>query len=139
MKSQPEKFSWTRTSDLLQRFFLLLRMLGFCFLHLNLSQCPFSKNGDMLEDHQVSPHDRLGAMLCKTLLSRISLPIDEGKRIYLQWFTAMILSIVNKVPLQLNNFFSLKKWLKFLLEVNSAERISYRLKNHRNDCWDQRV
>ena len=28
-------------------------------------QCPFSSNGDMVEDYQVSPNDWLGTMLCK--------------------------------------------------------------------------
>ena len=66
MKSLPEKFSWVRTSDLLWRLFLLIRMLRFCFVHLNLTVIvSFFSNGDMLEDHQVSPRGRLGTMPCK--------------------------------------------------------------------------
>ena len=67
IKSLPEKFSWVRTSHLLWRFFLLTRMLHFCFLHLiilNITVSFFS-NCDMLEYHQGSPHDRLGTMPCK--------------------------------------------------------------------------
>ena len=44
-------------------------MLHFCFLHLNLIiAVSFVSNGDMLEDHQVSPRGRLGTMPCKRCL-----------------------------------------------------------------------
>ena len=36
-KSLPAKLSWVRTSDLLRRFFLLITMPRFFFLHLNLN------------------------------------------------------------------------------------------------------
>ena len=62
-KSLPEKFSSVRTSDLIRRFFLLIRMLRFCFLHLNLTiTVSFFSNGGMLEDHQVLPRGPLGTM-----------------------------------------------------------------------------
>ena len=66
MKSLPEKFSWVRTSDLLWRFFLLIRMLRFCFLHLNLTiTVSFFSNVDMLEDLQASSRGPLETMPCK--------------------------------------------------------------------------
>ena len=37
MKGLPANFSWLRFSDLLQRFFLSIRMLRFCFLDLNFT------------------------------------------------------------------------------------------------------
>ena len=50
----------------LRRFFLLIRMLRFCFLHLNLTiTVSFFSNGDMLEDHQFSPRSWLRTMPCK--------------------------------------------------------------------------
>ena len=36
-KSLPANFSWLRLSDLLQRFFLSIRMFRFCFLDLNFT------------------------------------------------------------------------------------------------------
>ena len=57
-KSLPEKLSWVRPSNLLWRFFLLIRMLSL------LPTFKFNYDS-VLFLYQVSPHDWLGTMLYK--------------------------------------------------------------------------
>ena len=78
MKSLLEKLSLVRISDLLWRFFLLIRMLHFCLSTFNFNNYSvlflqtviclkisvLLLQSVMLEDHQVSPHDWLGTMPC---------------------------------------------------------------------------
>ena len=105
-KSLPEKFSWVRTSDLLLRLFLLIRMLRSCFLHLNLT----------IRDNAL-----------QMLFSRKPSPIDAGKgfissdsqRCYWALLTAFLSNWT---------ILSVSKRFQFLLTVSSELRISYRLK-----------
>ena len=109
--SLPEKFCSVRTSDLLRRFFLLIRMLRFCFLHLNLTiTVSFFSNSGMLEDHQVSPRSRLEKMPCKRcfqehhhqqMQEQDLFPAIHGNDI-----DDTGDDIANGIPLQLNNSFS---------------------------------
>ena len=127
MKSLPEKFSWVRTSDLLWRFFLLIRMLRFCFLHLNLTiTVSFFSNGDMLEDLQASFRDNA----LQTLFSRTSLPIDAGTGFIScdsrWWYWALLTAFLSNWTI-----LSVSKRLQFLLTVSSELRISYHLRK-----WD---
>ena len=46
---------------------------------LELSQCPFSSNGGILEDHQISPHDQLGTMLCKSCFQEKHQQLMQGQ------------------------------------------------------------
>ena len=96
MKSLPEKSSWLRTSDLLRRFFLLIRMLSFCFLHLNLT---ITMSFSFKRWHAWKSSGLISWPLSdnalQTLLSRTSSLIDERTRF-------------NGVPLQLDNSFTQK-------------------------------
>ena len=127
-KSLLEKLSWARTSDLLCRFFLLLRMLRFCFLHLNLaiSVSFFFKRWHVWKSSGfASCLVRDNAL--QMLLSRTSSPIDAGTGFissdsWQRYWTLFTAFLSNWTILSLN------KWLQFLLTVSSEKRISCHLK-----------
>ena len=69
----------------------------------------------------------------QTLLSITSSPIDAGTVFISRlWYWAQVTTFLSNWTI-----LSLNKHLQFLLTVSSEEIISYRLKNHRNDWWDQ--
>ena len=69
----------------------------------------------------------------QTLLSITSSPIDAGTVFISRlWYWALVTAFLSNWTI-----LSLNKHLQFLLTVSSEEIISYRLKNHRNDWWDQ--
>ena len=69
----------------------------------------------------------------QTLLSKTSSPIDAGTVFISRlWYWALVTAFLSNWTI-----LSLNKRLQFLLTVSSEEIISYRLKNHRNDWWDQ--
>ena len=79
MKRLSEKLSWVRTSDLLWRFSLLIRMLHFCFLHLTITAPFFFKRWHAwISSGFTSRPIRDNAM--QKLLSRISSPVDARTR-----------------------------------------------------------
>ena len=125
MKSLPEKSSWLRTSDLLQRFFLLIRMLRFCFLHLNLTITMsffFKRWHAWKSSGLISWPLRDNAL--QTLLSRTSSLIDE-------------ITGFNGVPLQLDNSFTQKTVTVFTDSWLWRKNFISFQKNNRNDWWDQ--
>ena len=69
----------------------------------------------------------------QTLLSITSSLIDAGTVFISRlWYWALVTAFLSNWTI-----LSLNKHLQFLLTVSSEEIISYRLKNHRNDWWDQ--
>ena len=69
----------------------------------------------------------------QTLLSITSSPIDAGTVFISRlWYWALATAFLSNWTILSRN-----KRLQFLLTVSSEEIISYRLKNHRNDWWDQ--
>ena len=69
----------------------------------------------------------------QTLLSITSSLIDAGTVFISRlWYWALVTAFLSNWTI-----LSLNKHLQFLLTVSSEEIISYRLKNYRNDWWDQ--
>ena len=138
-KSLPEKLSWVRTSDLLQRFFVMIRMLCFCFLHLNLMMTVsfFFKWWHAWRSSGFTSWPVRDNAL-QTLLSRTSSSIEAGTGFISsyswRWYCALLTAFLSNWTI-----LSLSKRLQFLLTVSSEERISYCLTNHQNDWWDQIV
>ena len=126
--SLPEKFSWVRTSNLTRRFFLLIRMLRFCFLSLNLTITPpfFFKRCDAWRSSGLTlwpvRHNAL-----QTLFWRTSSPIDAGTGFISSdsrwWYWALLTAFLSNWTI-----LSVSKRLQFLLTVSSELRISYRLR-----------
>ena len=127
-KSLPEKLSWMRTSDLLRRYFLLIRMLRFCFQDLNLT----IKVSFFFKRWHAWRSSGLTSWPCKdnalqTLFSRTSSPIDartgfissDSRR----WYQALLTAFLSNWTI-----ISVSKRLQFLLTVSSGLKISYRLR-----------
>ena len=127
-KSLPAKLSWVRTSDILQKFFLLIRMLCFCFLHLNvtITMSFFFKWWHAWRSSGFTSWPvRVSAL--QMLFSRTSSPIDAGtgfiySDLWRRYWILLTMFLSNWTILSLN------KRLQFLLTVSSEERISYCLK-----------
>ena len=106
-KSLSENFIRVRRFDLVWRLFLLIRMLRFCFLHLNLTITVSFLFQTVACFKIIRFHLVAGSGQCPTnAVFRNIITNRRRTTIYLQWFTAMILSIANGRPLQLNNSFS---------------------------------
>ena len=123
-KSLPEKLSWLKTSDLFQRFFLLIRMPCFCSLHLNLmiTVSSFFKWWHAWRSSGFTSWPvRENAL--QTLLSRISSPIVVGRGFISsdswQWYWALSTAFLSNWTI-----LSLSNRLQFLLTVSSEKRIS---------------
>ena len=89
----------------------MIRMLRFCFLHLNLTiTVSFFSNGGMLEDHQVSPRSRFETMPCKRCFQehhhQQMQEQDLSPAIHGDDIDDVGDDIANGIPLQLNNSFS---------------------------------
>ena len=121
-----KKLSWVRTPDLLWGFFLLIKMLCFCFLHLNLTitvPCFFrwwhAGRSSGFTSWSVG-HDAL-----QMPLSRLS-TIDAGTGLIFKnsqrWYWALLTVFLSNWAI-----LSLNKWLQSLLTVSSEERISISL------------
>ena len=130
-KSLPEKFSWVRTSDLLRKFFLLIRMLRFCFLHLNLTITVsffFKRWHGWRSSGFTSWPVRDNAL--QTLFSRTSSLIDAGTGFISsdsrRWYWALLTAFLSNWTI-----LSVSKRLQFLLTVSSELRISYHFRK-----WD---
>ena len=127
-KSLPEKLSWVRTSDLLWRFYPLIRMLQFCFLHLNstITVSLFFKRWHTWRSLGFTSWLFKDNAL-ETLLSRTSSPINAGTWFISsdswRWYWALLM-----VFLPNETILSLNKWLHFLLTLSSEEKISCCLK-----------
>ena len=127
-KSLPEKLSWMRTSDLLQRLFLLIRMLCFCFLHLNLTMTVsfFFKRWHARRSSGFTSWTVRDNVL-QTLLLRTSSPVVAGTGFISsdsrRWYWALLAVFLSNWT-----FLSLSNRLQFLLTISSEERISYCLR-----------
>ena len=127
-KSLPEKLSWVRPSDLLRRFFLLIRMLRLFFLHLNLiiTVSFFFKRWHAWRSSDFTSWPVRDNAL-QTLLSRTSSSIEAGtgfiSRDSRRWCYALLTALLSNWII-----LSPSKRLQFLLTVSSQERISYRLR-----------
>ena len=127
-KSLPEKLSWMRPSDLLRRFFLLIRMLRLCFLHLNLIMTVsfFFKRWHAWRSSGFTSWPVIDNAL-QTLLSRTSSPIVARPGLIScdsrRWYWTLLTVLLSKWTI-----LSLSNRLQFLLTVSSQERISYRLR-----------
>ena len=80
----------------------------------------------MLEDHQVSPHNRSGTMLCKSAFKNIIINWSRNRIISSdsrRWYCALLTAFLSNLTI-----LSLSKRLQFLLTVSSEERMSYRLR-----------
>ena len=124
-KSRPEECSRVGTSDLLRRFFLLIRMLRFCFLHLNLTITVsffFKRWHGWRSSGFTSWPVRDNAL--QTLFSRTSSLIDAGTGFISsdsrRWYWALLTAFVSKWTI-----LSVSKRLQFLLTVSSELRILY--------------
>ena len=134
-RSLPEKLSWVRTSDLLRRFFLLIRMLRFCFLHLNLIITVsffFKRLHAWRSSGFTSWLVRDYAL--RTMFSSTSSPIDAGTGFISsdsrRWYWALLTAFLSNWTI-----LSVSKRLQFLLTVRSEFHIVS--ENHWNDWWDQ--
>ena len=127
-KSLPEKLSWVRPSDLLQRFLLLIRMLCLCFLDLNLTMTV----SFFLKWWQTWRLSGLTSWLAsdnalQTVLWGTSSPIEAGtgfiSRDSWQWYCTLLAALLSSWTILSSN-----KRLQLLLAVISEERISYQLR-----------
>ena len=113
-KSLPETLSLGRISDLLRRFFLLIRMIHFCFLHLNWTIT-------------VSFFFQWDNALQTLLIRTSSSPTDAGTGFISSdswwWYWALLTVFLSNWTI-----ISLSKRLQFLLTVSPEERISYCLR-----------
>ena len=127
-KSLPEKLSWVRTSDLLRRFFLLIRMLRFCLLHLNLTITVsfFFKRWHAWRSSGFTSWPVSDNAL-QTLFSRTSSLIEAGTGFVSndlrRWYWALLTAFLYNWTI-----LSVSKQLQFLLTVSSDLTISYRLR-----------
>ena len=129
MKSLPETLSLVRISDLLQRFFLLIRMIHFCFLHLNWTITVsffFQWWHAWRSSGFTSWLVRDNAL--QTLLTRTSSsPTDAGTGFISSdsrwWYWALLTVFLSNWTI-----ISLSKRLQFLLTVSPEERITYCLR-----------
>ena len=132
MKSLPEKLSWVRTSDLLQRFFLY-----FCFLHLNLA---ITKSLFFRQWHALRSSGFTSWLVrdnaLQMLFSRTSSPVDVGTGFISSdsqwWYWALLTAFLSNWTI-----LSVRKRLQFLLTVSSELRISYCLRKSLDDRSDQ--
>ena len=126
--SLPETFSWVRTSNLIQRFFLLIRMLLFCFLSLNLTitHSFFFKRWHAWRSSGFTLWPVRDNAL-QTPFSRTSSLIDAGTGFISsdtrRWYWALLTAFLSSwiIP-------SVSKWLQYLLTASSELRISYCLR-----------
>ena len=112
---------------LLQRLFLFVRMLRFCFLQLNLTisvlflQQWHAQRSSGFTSWLVSKN------VLQMLLSRTSLPIVAGTGFISSdswpWYWALLAAFLSNWTI-----LSLSNWLQFLLTVSPEERISYYLR-----------
>ena len=127
-KSLPEKVSWVRTSDLLQRFILLIRMLHFCFLHLNLTITVFFffKQWHAWKSSGFtswSVRDNALQMLFSRTSSLIDAETEFISSDSQQWYWALLTAFLSNWTI-----LSVSKRLQFLLTASSELRISYCLR-----------
>ena len=127
-KSLPKKLSWVRTSDLLQRLFLLIRIVRFCFLHLSLTITVsfISKRWHAWRSSGFTSRTvRYNAL--QTLFSITSSPIDAETGFTSsdsrQWYWALLTAFFSNWTI-----LSVSKRLQFRLTVSSELRISYCLR-----------
>ena len=117
-----------RPSDLLWRFFLLIRMLCLCFLYLNLIMTVsfFLKQWHAWRLSGFTSWPVRNNAL-QTLLSRTSSPIEAGtgfiSRDSWLWYCALLTAFLSNWTIP-----SPSKWLQFLLTASSKERISYQFR-----------
>ena len=112
---------------LLQRLFLFVRMLRFCFLQLNLTisvlflQQWHARRSSGFTSWLVSKN------VLQMLLSRTSLPLVAGTGFISNdswpWYWALLAAFLSNWTI-----LSLSNWLQFLLTVSPEERISYYLR-----------
>ena len=119
VRSLRKKLSWLTISNLLQRFFLLIKMLCFCFLYLNLTIIVsfFFKWWHVWKS-------LVSLNTLEMLFSRTSSPVDVGMGFISSnswgWNCAVLTRFLSNWTI-----FSLSRQLQFLLTDSSEERISY--------------
>ena len=127
-KSLPEKLSWVRTSDLLRRFFPLIRTLCFCFLHLNstITVSFFFKRWHAWRSSGFTSWPVRDNAL-QTLFSRTSSAKDAGTGFIFsdsrRWYWPLLMAFLSNWTI-----LSVSKRLQFLQAVSPELRISYRLR-----------
>ena len=127
-KNLPEKLSSVRSSDLLRRLFLLIRMLRFCFLHLNLTIIVsfFFKWWHVWRSSGFIWWPVRDNAL-QMLPSRTSSPIVAGTGFISsdsqRWYWALLTPFLSNWTI-----LSQSNQLQFLLTVSSEEKISYCLR-----------
>ena len=113
------KLSYVRTSDLLRMFFLLIRMLHFCFLHLHLTtMCHFSSNGDMIVDHSFTswPVRYIAFQMLPSRTSAIEVGTGFISSNLWQWYCTLLTTFLSS-----RTILSVNKQLQFILSQKTIE------------------
>ena len=129
-KSLLEKLSWARPSDLLWWFFLLIRMLCLCFLHLNLIITVLFLQTvtclKIIRFHLVRDN------ALQTLLSRTSSSIEAGTGFISsdlrRWYCALLTAFLSNWTI-----LSFSKGLKFFWPLALKKVFHIVSGNHRNN------